>query len=74
MANVSVSLINDGGTHGVLKRRAKRSSIVLNFATGNGRAEEFEVYASMSGFGININVRAGEKQSSQLRNDFVVSR
>jgi hypothetical protein len=71
--NASVPVINDGGTPGVLKATVRSDhSIVINFEPGNASAREFEVYLACLGFGININVRAGENNGRSLRHDFVV--
>jgi hypothetical protein len=58
---------------GVLKIEMRGDNIVdVNFAPANGTSGEFEVYLARLGFGINVNVRAGENNGRSLRHDFVV--
>jgi hypothetical protein len=71
--NASVPVINDGGTPGVLKATVRSDhSIVINFEPDNGSARDFDLYLARLGFGISINVRAGENNGRSLRHDFVV--
>jgi hypothetical protein len=58
---------------GVLKIAMRGDNIVdVNFEPANGTSGEFEVYLARLGFGINVNVRAGENNGRSLRHDFVV--
>jgi hypothetical protein len=58
---------------GVLKIQMRADNIVdVNFEPANGTSGEFEVYLARLGFGINVNVRAGENNGRNLRHDFVV--
>jgi hypothetical protein len=47
-------------------------TVAVNFEPANGISGEFEVYLARLGFGINVNVRAGENNGRSLRHDFVV--
>jgi hypothetical protein len=47
-------------------------NILVNFDPANGKTGDFEVYLAPLGFGINIDVRAGENNGCSLRHDFVV--
>jgi len=47
-------------------------TVAVNFEPANGISGEFEVYLARLGFGINVNVRAGENNGRNLRHDFVV--
>ena len=51
---------------------AKRHSVLVNFEPAKGEAREFDLYLARLGFGISINVRAGENNGRSLRHDFVV--
>jgi hypothetical protein len=58
---------------GVLKAALRSDhTIVINFEPAKGEARDFDVYLACLGFGININVRAGENNGRILRHDFVV--
>ena len=46
--------------------------MAVNFEPANGISGDFEVYLARLGFGINVNVRAGENNGRSLRHDFVV--
>ena len=71
--NASVPAVNNGGTPGVLKATVRSDhTVVINFEPANGSAREFDVYLAYLGFGININVRAGENNGRKLLHDFVV--
>ena len=48
------------------------TNILVNFDPANGKTGDFEVYLARLGFGLNINVRAGENNGRSLRHDFVV--
>jgi hypothetical protein len=71
--NASVPVINNAGAPGLLKATVRRDhAVVINFEPANGNARDFDVYLACLGFGININVRAGENNGRSLRHDFVV--
>ena len=56
---------------GVLKIAVRGDgTVALNFEPAKSAA--FEVYLARLGFGINVNVRAGENNGRNLRHDFVV--
>ena len=58
---------------GVLKIGMRGDNIVaVNFEPANGTSGEFEVYLARLGFGIKVNIRAGENGGRSLRHDFVV--
>ncbi|PYL01508.1 MAG: DUF1223 domain-containing protein [Verrucomicrobia bacterium] len=58
---------------GVLKIGIRgEGTVAVNFEPANGSSGEFEVYLARLGFGINVNVRAGENNGRSLRHDFVV--
>jgi hypothetical protein len=44
----------------------------VNFKPAKGEARDFDLYLARLGFGISINVRAGENNGRSLRHDFVV--
>jgi hypothetical protein len=44
----------------------------VNFEPAKGEARDFDLYLARLGFGISINVRAGENNGRSLRHDFVV--
>jgi len=48
------------------------NNVLVNFDPAKGKTGDFEVYLARLGFGININVRAGENNGRSLRHDFVV--
>jgi hypothetical protein len=61
------------GSPGVLKIvKSGDDTLAVNFERSNGTSGEFEVYLARLGFGINVNVRAGENNGRSLRHDFVV--
>ena len=71
--NASVPVINDGGTSGVLKATVRSdNSVLVNFEPAKGEVRDFDLYLARLGFGISINVRAGENNGRSLRHDFVV--
>jgi hypothetical protein len=58
---------------GLLKIGLRGDDVVaVTFEPANGTSGEFEVYLARLGFGINVNVRAGENNGRSLRHDFVV--
>jgi hypothetical protein len=60
-------------TPGVLKIGIRGDNIVMvNFEPANGTSGEFEVHLARLGFGIAVNVRAGENTGRKLQHDFVV--
>jgi hypothetical protein len=70
--NASVPVIN-GEAPGVLKATVRSdNTVIVNFEPAKGEARDFDVYLARLGFGININVRAGENNGRSLRHDFVV--
>ena len=48
------------------------NNVLVNFDPAKGKTGDFEVYLARLGFGINVNVRAGENNGRSLRHDFVV--
>jgi len=46
--------------------------VLVTFEPAKEKPGDFEVYLARLGFGININVRAGENNGRSLRHDFVV--
>lgn len=70
--NANVPAANDDAP-GVLKIEMRGDNIVtVNFKPANGASGEFEVYLARLGFGMKINVRAGENKGRNLGHDFVV--
>ncbi len=70
--NANAPSANDDAP-GVLKIEMRGDNIVaVNFEPVNGTSGEFEVYLARLGFGINVNVRAGENNGRSLRHDFLV--
>jgi hypothetical protein len=58
---------------GVLKIEMRGNDIVaVNFEPANGVLGEFEIYLARLGFGIRMDIRAGENKGRNLRHDFVV--
>ena len=59
---------------GVLKVtvRVDDADVTINFEPVDGAADQFDVYLARVGFGIKINVGAGENNGRSLRHDFVV--
>jgi hypothetical protein len=71
--NANVPVINNGGAPGVLKATVRSdNTVIVKFEPAEGNARDFDVYLACLGFGININVRAGENNGRSLRHDFVV--
>jgi len=67
-----VPVINVEGP-GPLKATVRSDNTVLvNFEPAKGEARDFDLYLARLGFGISINVRAGENNGRSLRHDFVV--
>src|SRR6266480_5558829 len=63
----------NGEAPGLLKATVRSDhTVVINFEPPNGNARDFDFYLACLGFGININVRAGENNGRSLRHDFVV--
>src|SRR4029453_16228300 len=46
------------------------NNVLVNFDPAKGKTGDFEVYLARLGFGLNINVRAGEKKGRSLGSDF----
>jgi len=70
--SANVPSANDSAS-GVLKATVQNGdTIVVNFEPAKGASGGFEVYVARLGFGISINVRAGENNGRSLRHDFVV--
>ena len=58
---------------GILKVTVRNDETALvTFAPVKSATRDFEVYIARLGFGLNINVRAGENSGRNLRHDFVV--
>ena len=58
---------------GVLKAVVRDdATVIVTFEPATRNSGEFEVYAARLGFGINVNVRAGENKGRSLRHDFIV--
>jgi hypothetical protein len=70
--NANVPSANDEAP-GVLKIVVRGQDIMeVNFEPAKGSSEKFDVYLARLGFGIAVNVRAGENNGRSLRHDFVV--
>jgi hypothetical protein len=70
--NANVPSVTEGSP-GVLKIAVRGDGTVgVNFEPANGTSGEFEVYLARLGFGIKVNVRAGENNGRSLQHDFVV--
>ena len=70
--SANVPSANDNAL-GVLKiARRGDDIVVVNFAPADGTPGDYEVYLARLGFGLIVNVRAGENNSRNLRHDFVV--
>ena len=70
--NATVPVVNVEAP-GVLRAIVRGdTNILVNFDPANGKTGDFEVYLARLGFGLNINVRAGENNGRSLRHDFVV--
>src|SRR5438477_8305874 len=64
--------VNDEAS-GVLKVVVRDdATVIVTFEPATRNSGEFEVYAARLGFGINVNVRAGENKGRSLRHDFIV--
>jgi len=62
-----------GKAPGVLKMTVRNSDVFLvSFEPAEVSTKNFDVYVARLGFGINVNVRAGENSGRNLRHDFVV--
>ena len=71
--SANVPVINNDGAPGVLKATVQSDhTVVIRIEPPNGNTRDFDVYLACLGFGININVRAGENNGRSLRHDFVV--
>jgi len=69
--NTTIPVVNDAP--GVLKATVQDSNaIMISFGPANGSSEKFDVYLARLGFGIAVNVRAGENNGRSLKHDFVV--
>ena len=70
--NATVPVIN-AEAPGILRAIVRDdNNVLVNFDPAKGKTGDFEVYLARLGFGINVNVRAGENNGRSLRNDFVV--
>jgi hypothetical protein len=70
--NATVPVVNDAAP-GLLKATVQGSDgVMISFEPANGSSEKFDVYLARLGFGINVNVRAGENNGRSLKHDFVV--
>src|SRR5207253_8550865 len=70
--NATVPVVN-AEAPGILRAIVRGdNNVLVNFDPANGKTGDFEVYLARLGFGININVRAGENNGRSLRHDFVV--
>lgn len=63
----------DGEAAGVLKVAVQNDETVfVTFEPVKSKARDCDVYVARLGFGMNINIRAGENSGRNLRHDFVV--
>jgi len=63
----------EGEAAGVLKVTVRNDeTILVTFDPVKSTARDYDVYVARLGFGMNINVRAGENSGRNLRHDFVV--
>jgi hypothetical protein len=70
--NATIPVVNDAAP-GVLKTTVQDSNaVMISFEPANGSSEKFDVYLARLGFGIAVNVRAGENNGRSLKHDFVV--
>ena len=70
--NTTVPVVNDAAP-GVLKATVHDSNaVMISFQPAKGSSEKFDVYLARLGFGIAVNVRAGENNGRSLKHDFVV--
>ena len=70
--SATVPVVNDEAP-GVLKVTVQDSNaVMISFEPTNGSSEKFDVYLARLGFGVAVNVRAGENNGRSLRHDFVV--
>src|SRR5438067_5975074 len=67
-----VPVINDGSPGALSAMLRSDNSVLVNFEPAKGEARDFDLYLAGLGFGININVRAGENNGRSLRHDLVV--
>jgi hypothetical protein len=67
-----VPIINDGGPGALSATVRSDNSVLVNFEPAKGEGRDFDLYLARLGFGISINVRAGENNGRSLRHDFVV--
>jgi len=70
--NATIPVVNDAAP-GVLKATVHDSNaVMISFQPAKGSSEKFDVYLARLGFGIAVNVRAGENNGRSLKHDFVV--
>jgi len=70
--NTTIPVVNDAAP-GVLKATVHDSNaVMISFQPAKGSSEKFDVYLARLGFGIAVNVRAGENNGRSLKHDFVV--
>ena len=63
----------EGDAAGVLKVAVRNDeTILVTFELVRTMARDYDVYVARLGFGMNINVRAGENSGRNLRHEFVV--
>ncbi|HMJ05034.1 MAG TPA: DUF1223 domain-containing protein [Chthoniobacterales bacterium] len=62
-----------GESAGVLKLTVRENgAITAHFSPATGGARSFDLHVARLGFGLNIDVKAGENSGRKLRHDFVV--
>jgi hypothetical protein len=70
--DASVPVVNDEAP-GILRATVRGdNNVLVTFEPAKEKPRDFEVYLARLGFGINVNVRAGENNGRSLRHDFVV--
>ena len=70
--NTTIPVVNDAAL-GALKATVQDSNaVMISFEPANGSSAKFDVYFARLGFGIAVNVRAGENNGRSLKHDFVV--
>jgi hypothetical protein len=70
--NTTIPVVNDAAS-GALKATVQDSNaVMISFEPASGRSDKFDVYLARLGFGIAVNVRAGENNGRSLKHDFVV--
>ena len=70
--SATIPVMNDEAP-GALKAAVRRdSTVVISFDPVKGSSGTFEVYLARLGFGLSVNVRAGENNGRSLKHDFVV--